>query len=78
VTNPFMHISHSARPGLAVLMASAVVVLKHETSNLRQSHNFIPSDLKLIKKTYHLIKAVNGVSRSHKTSNIFFSFDSVA
>jgi len=27
-------------------MASAVVVLKHETSTLRQSHNFILIDLK--------------------------------
>jgi len=29
-----------------VLVASAVVVLKHETSILRQSHNFISIDLK--------------------------------
>jgi len=29
-----------------VLMASAVVVLKHETSTLRQSHNFISFDFK--------------------------------
>jgi len=29
-----------------VLMASAVVVLKHETSTLRQSHNFISINLK--------------------------------
>jgi len=28
-----------------VLMASAVVVLKHETSTLRQRHNFISIDL---------------------------------
>jgi len=27
-------------------MASAVVVLKHETSTLRQSHNFISIDFK--------------------------------
>jgi len=33
---------------------------------------------KLIKKTYHFINVVNGVSHSHKTANIFFSFDSVA
>jgi len=32
--------------GLAVLMASAVVVLKQGTSTLRQSHNFISTDLK--------------------------------
>jgi len=31
----------AARQGLAVLMASAEVVLKHETSTLLQSHNFI-------------------------------------
>jgi len=33
--------SQAARQGLAVLMASALVVLKHETSTLRQRHNFI-------------------------------------
>jgi len=38
--------SKAARQGLAVLMASASVVLKHETSTLRQSHNFISIDLK--------------------------------
>jgi len=38
--------SQAARQGLAVLMASASVVLKHETSTLRQSHNFISIDLK--------------------------------
>jgi len=38
-------ISQAARQGVAVLMASAVVVLKHETSTLRQSHNFISIDL---------------------------------
>jgi len=38
--------SQSARQGLAVLMASASVVLKHETSTLRQRHNFISIDLK--------------------------------
>jgi len=32
--------------GLAVLMASASVVLKHETSTLRQRYNFISIDLK--------------------------------
>jgi len=31
--------------GLAVLMASAVVVLKHETSTIRQRHNFISIDM---------------------------------
>jgi len=30
--------------GLALLMASAVVVLKHETSTLRQRHNFTSID----------------------------------
>jgi len=36
------------QPGrvLAVLMASAVVVLKHETPTLRQRHNFISIDFK--------------------------------
>jgi len=32
----------------------------------------------LIQKTYQFINVVNGVSHSHKTANIFFSFDSVA
>jgi len=31
----------AARQGLAVLMASAVIVLKYKTSTLRQSHNFV-------------------------------------
>jgi len=31
---------------LAVLMASAVVVLKHENSTLRQNHNFISINFK--------------------------------
>jgi len=31
----------------------------------------------LIKKTYQFINVVNGVNRSHKTANNFFSFDSV-
>jgi len=38
--------SQAARQGLAVLMASAVVVLKHQTSTLRQRHNFFSIDLK--------------------------------
>jgi len=38
-------LSQAARQGLTVLMASAVVVLKHEISSLRQSHNFISIDL---------------------------------
>jgi len=29
-------------------------------------------------KTYQFINVVRGVSHSHKTANIFFSFDSVA
>jgi len=32
----------------------------------------------LIQKTYQLTNVVNGISHSHKTANIFFSFDSVA
>jgi len=38
--------SQAAQQGLALLMASAVVVLKHETSTLRQRHNFISTDFK--------------------------------
>jgi len=38
--------SQAARQGLAVLVASAIVVLKHETSTLRQRHNFISIDFK--------------------------------
>jgi len=37
--------SRAARQGLAVLMASAVVVLKPETSTLRRRYNFISIDL---------------------------------
>jgi len=37
----FCYQSQAARQGLAVLMASALVVLKNEPSTLRQSHNFI-------------------------------------
>jgi len=39
-------LSQAARQGLAVLMASAVVVLKHETLTLRQRRNFISIDFK--------------------------------
>jgi len=39
-------LSQAARQGLAVLMASASVVLKHEISTLCQMHNFISIDLK--------------------------------
>jgi len=38
--------SQAAQQGLASLMASAVVVLKHETSTPRQRHNFISIDFK--------------------------------
>jgi len=34
----------AARQGLVVLIASAVVLLKHETSTIRQRHNFISID----------------------------------
>jgi len=37
--------SLAARQGLALLMASAVVVLKHENSTLRQRHNCISINL---------------------------------
>jgi len=41
-----VNLSQAARQGLAVLMASAIVVLKHETSTLRQRHKFISIDFK--------------------------------
>jgi len=41
-----MQLSPAVWQGLPVLMASAVVVLKHETSTLRQRHNFISIDFK--------------------------------
>jgi len=34
--------------------------------------NFYKKQQILIKKTYQFINVVNGVSRSHKTANIFF------
>jgi len=37
--------SQATRQGLTVLMASAVVVLKHETSTVRQRHSFLSIDL---------------------------------
>jgi len=40
-----MCLSQAARQGLAVSMASAVVVLKHETSTIRQRHNYLSIDL---------------------------------
>jgi len=45
-TMAFQMASQAARQGLAVLMASVVVELKHETSTLRQRHNFISIDFK--------------------------------
>jgi len=42
-------------------------------------HNsLLGHNLLSIQKTYQFINVVNGVSHSHKTANIFFSFDSVA
>jgi len=41
-----LHWSQAARQSLALLMASAEVVLKHETSTLRKSHNCISIYLK--------------------------------
>jgi len=43
----FASLSQAARQGLAVLMASAVVVLKHETSTLCQKAQFISIDFKI-------------------------------
>jgi len=43
------------------------------TYKLIMSNSFI--DIILIQKTYQFINVVNGVSHSHKTANIFFSFD---
>jgi len=40
------NLSQAARQGLAVLMATAVVVLKHETSTTYQSHIYESIDLK--------------------------------
>jgi len=37
-----------------------------------------PFIMRLIQKAYQFINVVNGVSHSHKTANIFFSFDSIA
>jgi len=34
--------------------------------------------MSLIQNPYKFINVVNGVSRSHKTASILFSFDSVA
>jgi len=48
--------------GLAVLMASAVVVLNYETSTLRQRHNFISIDLKF---------GVGDYVRSHRPEYTF-------
>jgi len=39
-------LSQAARQGLALLMASALVVLKHQNSTLRQRHNFTSIDFK--------------------------------
>jgi len=38
-------LSQAARQGLAVIMVSAVVVLKHETSTICQRHTFISINL---------------------------------
>jgi len=48
----YIYISQAARQGLAVLMASASVVLTHETSTLRQRHNFISIALKFGVRDY--------------------------
>jgi len=46
--------------------------------SLRSLSILIKKTAYIIQKTYQLQNVVNGVSRSHKTANIFFSFDSVA
>jgi len=46
--------------------------------SLSLSNFFIKKQQILFQKTYQFINVVNGVSHSHKTANIFFSFDSVA
>jgi len=43
-----------------------------------EKYERVPFIIINFKKTYQFIDAVNGVSRTHKTANIFFSFDSVA
>jgi len=54
----------AARQGLAALMSSAVVVLKHETSTLRQRHNFISIDL-----TFGLSDNVKEVTNLNKVGS---------
>jgi len=46
MANEIQCTSQAARQGFAVLMASAVVLLKHETSTFRQSHNFVSINFK--------------------------------
>jgi len=45
-------LSQGARQGLAVLLATAVVVLKHVTSTTYQSHIYESIDLKFLKGDY--------------------------
>jgi len=44
---PFLYHRQHGRQGLAVLVASALILIKHETSTHRQScHNFLSNDFK--------------------------------
>jgi len=53
--------SQAGRQCLAVLMASAVVVLKHVTSTLCQSHNFISIDFKF--GVYYCVREVTSPAK---------------
>jgi len=57
------------------------ILIIHITNGSLVASGLLPTAsmllLLLIQKTYQFID-VNGVSRSHKTANIFFSLDSVA
>jgi len=46
--------SQAARQSFTVLMASTVVVLKHETSALRQNHNLISIDFTFPKHEFQM------------------------
>jgi len=65
-------ISKAARQGLAVLMASAVEVLKHETSTLLIRPNFISIDFKFglgdnVREVTNPDKVGSGLMSGHVT-----------